>query len=140
MRLSAVLVAVFACCLLAATGCARPPDVQNQEKTSGQVDETAGDQALELPKPELARYGGPNWPPPVWLVSAKEAVQASYGEFCMSDMCGGEVVPQQIGGDPATAELPAGDPVMVVVGRAPIDDLAVVHRLREQPARPGRGG
>lgn len=125
MRFPAVLVAVFACCLLAATGCARPPDVQNQEKTSRQVNETAGDQALELPKPELARYGGPNWPPPVWLVSGKEAVQASYGEFCVSDMCGGEVVPKQIGGDPATAELPAGDPVMVVVGRAPIDDLAV---------------
>ena len=125
MRFSAVLAVVCACCLLAATGCARPPDVQSREKTSRQVNETAGDHALELPKPELARHGGPNWPPPVWLVSGKEAVQASYGEFCVSDMCGGEVVPQQIGGDPATAELPAGDPVMVVVGRAPIDDLAV---------------
>ena len=125
MRFSAMLVAVFACRLLAATGCARPPDVQNQEKTSRQANETAGDRALMLPKPKLARYGGPNWPPPVWLVSGKEVIQASCGEFCASDMCGGEVVPQQIGGDPATAELPAGDPVMVVVGRAPIDDLAV---------------
>jgi hypothetical protein len=49
-----VLVAGFACRPPAATGSARPPDVQNQRKPSGQENETAGDQALELPKPELA--------------------------------------------------------------------------------------
>lgn len=125
MRSSAVLVAVFACCFLAATGCAQPPDGRNQGEASRQAGGPTGDQPLELPKPKLARYGGPNWPPPVWLVSGKEAVQASYGEFCASDVCGGEVVPKQIGGDPATAKLPAGDPAMVVVGQAPPDDLAV---------------
>ena len=125
MRSSAVLVAVFACCFLAATGCAQPPDGRNQGEASRQAGGPTGDQPLELPKPKLARYGGPNWPPPVWLVSGKGAVQASYGEFCASDVCGGEVVPKQIGGDPATAKLPAGDPAMVVVGQAPPDDLAV---------------
>ena len=123
MRSSAVLVAGFACCLLAATGCARPPDGQNGEKILGQETKSPAIKHWSCRSPNWpgaepvrSRYGGPNWPPPVWLVSGEEAVQTSYGEFCVSDMCAGEVVPQQIEDDPVTAELPAGDSVMVVVG------------------------
>lgn len=124
MRFSAVLVAVFACCSLAA-GCAQPPDAQNPERTARQAGGPTGDRPVELPQPKQARYGGPNWPPPVWLVSGEKVVQASYGEFCVSDMCGGEVVPKQIG-EPVTAEFPAGDPAMVVVGRDATEDLDLV--------------
>lgn len=123
VRFSAVLIAVFAWCLLAATGCARPPDGQDQGEMSRQAGDP-NDQAVELPKPESAQYGGAYWPPPVWLISGDRAVQASYGEFCESDMCGGEVVPKRVGGDPATGDLPAGEPAMVVVGESEPDDLA----------------
>lgn len=124
VRFSAVLVAVLAWCLLAVTGCAGPPDGQNQGGESRQAGVSEA-QTVELPKPEPARYYGPSWPPPVWLVSGDRAVQASYGEFCASDMCGGEVVPKRVGGDPATAKLLAGEPAMVVVGESEPDDLAV---------------
>ncbi|MCA1718488.1 MAG: hypothetical protein LC781_17240 [Actinobacteria bacterium] len=99
-------------------GCSAPdqqqdPEVEENPGPPGGVSE--GGQ-IELPEPEVVN-GGPSRgaPPPVWLVAGGEVVQASYGAYCIGDMCMGEE-PSRESGDVATAEVPAGEGVLVVVG------------------------
>ena len=112
-----VLRAFLALSLLGFAGCAAPEQQGSEaEESPGQPGGVLEGGRIELPEPEGVE-GGPSrrTPPPVWLVSGGEAVQASYGEFCEGDVCMGKEPPQQMNGV-ATAEVPAGEGALVVVG------------------------
>lgn len=114
--MAASLVVACAFVYAFAAGCANSQGQRGLEETPERASRPVEDRVVELPKPEKERYGTLDWPPPVWLVSGGEAVQASYGEYCELDVCGGEVVPKQPGGDLVSAEVPAEKEATVVVG------------------------
>lgn len=114
LPLALALLAVLA--LLA--GCSTPEQQQGPgaEEAPGPPGGIPEDGRIELSEPELVS-GGPSRgaPPPVWLVAGGEVVQASYGSYCMGDICMGEE-PSRESGDVANAEVPDGEGVLVVVG------------------------
>ncbi len=133
VRSAAVLVLISVCGLLIGA-CAQPPEEQGRkdpERTTPAPE--AGE--ITLPKPEEERYGTLKWPLPVWRVSGGRTVQASYGEYCEWDVCGGEVVPKQPGGEPVTAQVRADEPALLVVGRGVPGDVSVgVVGWEDQPS------
>lgn len=100
--------------LLGLAGCGAPesPKVEQSPGPPGGVSE--GGRIL-LPEPEGADgTSSRGTPPPMWLITSGEAIQASYGEFCEGDVCMGKEPPQQMN-DVATAEVPAGEGALLVV-------------------------
>lgn len=127
-------------------GCAAPAEQGKEgEEESGPTGGVSEGGRILLPGPELpaGSAAGGAGPPPVWIVAGGEAVQASYGEFCVGDVCNGEGPPQRMGGDElATAQAPAGEGAFLVVGTDGVDELAAGtvgwgEAPEEAPSGPG---
>ena len=117
-RLAPLLVVVA---LLGLTACA------GETGRTGERPKPAGEESGRVKLSETRPNPGPveSWqPPPVWLVSGGEVVQASYGHFCKLDVCSGPESPQPMGDDLATAKLDAGEKALLVVGSKGFDEVS----------------
>lgn len=114
-----VLLAAFLVLLLAGlAGCASLPE----ERGPGSGERQPGRVELPAPEPFPGPAGG-KAPPPAWLISGGEVVQASYGQFCDLDVCTDAILFGGRTGDIATVNVPAGEEVFVAVGSDRIGEL-----------------
>lgn len=125
--------------LILLAGCAAPNQQGPEKEDPSPPGGIPPGGRVELPVPEEVD-GSPSRrvPPPVWLIADGEVIQASYGEYCAADICMGE---EPRASDLATAEVPAGEKVLVVVGSQRTIEFAagVVgwEDASDVPTRPG---
>lgn len=83
---------------------------------------------IKLPPPTFSRGYGLVQPPPAWLIIDDQATAATYGGFCYSHWtrliraCADLTAPQHIA-NLATAQLPAGQCAIVVIGSGAVKEF-----------------